>query len=159
MSVTARSLILGAFELIQVFQPGEVPDAVQMQGALTRLNRMMGTWALQPLTIPVIAREVFALTANVGTYTIGPGGDFDTSRPAKLTGAGLLLNNDLTPVAITSITRSGSIATVTTTAPHGAATGQAATISGASLPAYNGTVDIVVTGLSTFEYLVEGEPD
>jgi hypothetical protein len=120
------------------------------------MNMMMGSWALQPYTIPVIARQTFALTSEVGVYTIGPGGDFDTSRPNSFTGAALLLNNNLTPVAITSITRSGFVATVTTTADHGASTGQNVTIAGATPAAYNGTFPITVTGLATFTYLFQG---
>src|SRR6188472_351734 len=46
-----------------------------------------------PLTIPVTAREVFPLTAGRGgpsdPYTIGPGGDFDTSRPTSISNVGL----------------------------------------------------------------------
>lgn len=156
-ATTARTLILGAFEIIQVYQPGEVPGADQMQGALGRLNRMLGSWAVQPLTIPVIAREVFPITADVGVYTIGPGGDFDTTRPNRVTAAGLLLNNDTSAVSVSSLTRSGSVATATSAA-HGFADGQYVTIAGASLGAYNGTFPITVTGANTFTYLVEGEP-
>ena len=156
-TTTARTLIMGAFEVIQVFQSGETPGASEMEGALGRLNRMISSWAVQPLTIPVIAREVFPITSDLGVYTIGPGGDFDTTRPSKLTGAGLLLNNDLSPVSLTSITRSGSTATATK-ASHGFADGQYVTIAGASLEAYNGTFPITVPTVNTFTYLVEGQP-
>ena len=116
MSTTALSLITNAYELIGVLQPGETPTPIQSQGALTRLNRMLSGWAIQSLTIPFVAREVFPLTANLGVYTIGPGGTFDTVRPNSLNGAGILLNNNETPTAVTSITRSGTVATVTITA-------------------------------------------
>ncbi len=57
----------------------------------------MQSLAIQSLTIPVIAREEFALVAGQGgpsnPYTIGPGGDFDTTRPADIYGAGLILGN------------------------------------------------------------------
>jgi hypothetical protein len=71
----------------------------------------------------------------------------------------LATSSALTPflaaaLAVTSITWSSGVATVTTAAPHGTATGDQfrTTISG-SLPAvYNGTVRATVTGASTFTY-------
>jgi hypothetical protein len=67
---------------------------------------MMGSLAIQPASIPVTAREVFPLIAgrggpndaNViggGPYSIGVGGDFNTSRPNSIDGVGLLLNAGL----------------------------------------------------------------
>lgn len=60
--------------------------------------------------------------------------------------------------AITSITRSSSTATVTTTAPHGLATGDVVVVSGATETEYNGDFSITVTGASTFTYAVSGTP-
>jgi len=90
--LNALTIINGAFDLIQVKTPGEAVDAADSADALRRLNQMISGWATLPLTFPFIDREVFAVTANQGTYTIGPGGNFDTIRPTSLTGAGLLLN-------------------------------------------------------------------
>lgn len=61
-------------------------------------------------------------------------------------------------VSVTSITRSGTTATVTTTSPHGFSTGDTIAISGATQTDYNGSFDIVVTGLSSFTYTVTGSP-
>jgi hypothetical protein len=155
---TFRSLATDAYEDMGVVQPGEVPEPALLAGALRRANQMLGAWSLLPLTIPVVAREVFPITSNLGVYTMGPGGDFDTSRPNALTGAGLLLNNNLTAVAVTSVTRSGNVATVTTATNHGLASGQPVTVAGAVPYAYNGTVTPTVTGLTTFTYLVAGAP-
>jgi len=99
MSVTANSLIGRAFRTMNVFQPGEAIPAVQSSLALEYLNALMGLWAQQALTIPVIAREVFTLTAGKGgpsnPYTIGTGANLNTVRPAtqsSVVGAGLNLN-------------------------------------------------------------------
>ncbi len=61
-------------------------------------------------------------------------------------------------VAVTSITRSGGTATVTTTAAHGYATGNLVEIRGATQTDYNGDFEITVTGASTFTYTVAGSP-
>lgn len=61
-------------------------------------------------------------------------------------------------VTISSITHLTTVATVTTSAPHGLYTGQQVTISGASPAAYNGTFIITVTGDTTFTYVMASDP-
>lgn len=60
--------------------------------------------------------------------------------------------------AITSITNSGTTATLTTTAPHLRYTGETVTVSGATPAAYNGTFVITVTGANTFTYTMLSNP-
>lgn len=55
---------------------------------------------------------------------------------------------------VSSITRSGTVATVTTTSPHPLETGDDVLIEGASPSSYNGEKTITVTGPSTFTYAV-----
>lgn len=94
-STSALEIITGAFDTCGIVAPGQTLQPAQANGALGRLNRMMGQLKLQPLSQPVIARDVFPLTAGRGgpsnPYTIGPGGDFNVARPIRLSGAGLLL--------------------------------------------------------------------
>lgn len=61
-------------------------------------------------------------------------------------------------LAITSITRAGAVATVTTTANHGLATGAVVKVAGATQAEYNGVFTITVTGAATFTYAVIGAP-
>ena len=61
-----------------------------------------------------------------------------------------------TPLAISSITRITTTATVTTSAPHGLSTGARVNIMGAIPTAYNGDHLVVVTGPSTFSFAVGG---
>jgi len=63
-----------------------------------------------------------------------------------------------TAQTISSITRSGTTATLTTAAPHGLITGNRVTISGASSSEYNGTYVITKTGASTFTYTMATTP-
>lgn len=87
MSVTALDLITGAFDALGVYAPGESIPAPDSADALRRLNGMVSGWMVQPLTIPVTVRKVYALTSGKGgpgnEYTIGPGGDFNQIRPAN----------------------------------------------------------------------------
>lgn len=63
-----------------------------------------------------------------------------------------------TAPTVSSITRSGSTATVTTSAAHNLVTGDNVTISGATQTEYNGTYTITATGGSTFTYTISGTP-
>lgn len=64
----------------------------------------------------------------------------------------------IAPGAITSITRAGTTASVTTTAPHGLVTGRRVTIAGADQSAYNITAAVTVTAADAFTYEVTGAP-
>ncbi len=90
---TAITLISDAFDILNVFQPGEsIPDT-DAQFGLRTLNRLIGSWAQQALTIPAQSREAFDLVADQETYTIGTGGNFNTARPPNqqsVTGASLI---------------------------------------------------------------------
>ena len=92
----ALDLITDAMQEIGAIGAGETPDSNDAALGLSRLNQMIGSWSLQPATIPVTAREVFDLTANQGgpdnPYTIGPGGDFDTTRPNSIYAVAVLQN-------------------------------------------------------------------
>ena len=101
---TASAVVTGAYQALGVVGQGRAPSAFQMADGLRRINMLLGSWSIQPATIPVVAREVFPLVAGKGgpntPYTIGPGGDFDTTRPATLKAAGCLLNASTPPVEI-----------------------------------------------------------
>lgn len=63
-----------------------------------------------------------------------------------------------TAQTISTITNSGTTATLTTASPHGLLTGNKVTIAGATASAYNGTYRITVTGNSTFTYVMATDP-
>lgn len=66
--------------------------------------------------------------------------------------------NRRTMPAITSITRVGSVATVTTAAAHGFQSGDWCTITGAAQADYNINAPVTVTSATTFEYTVANNP-
>ena len=63
-----------------------------------------------------------------------------------------------TPQTITSITASGTTATVTTSVAHGLASGSSVTVSGATPAAYNGTYSVTVLTATTFTYVAAVAP-
>lgn len=69
-----------------------------------------------------------------------------------------VLVNGYNPVSITNITLDGSVATVTTSAAHGFATGDDAAISGVDQIEYNGEFVVTVVTPTTFTINVIGTP-
>ncbi len=112
VSFNALGLIKAAFLDIGAISAQGQLTAYMGQDGLRRLNNMVSSWATMPLTFPFVSREVFPIVANQNTYTIGPGGDFDTVRPQSLTGAGLLLNASPQIYTITSVSKANSTFTV-----------------------------------------------
>ena len=67
---------------------------------LSRLNSMMDSWSNERLNIYCLSQTSFALTASDGTYTIGPGGDFNMTRPIKIVDPCFTRNSDDTDIPI-----------------------------------------------------------
>jgi hypothetical protein len=102
MATSAEAIIYGAFDLIGVLQAGATLDGNSLADGYRRLQNFVGQLNLQTQANPFIGREVFPLldgrggpndsgAVGGGPYTIGPGGDFNTARPAALSGLGCLL--------------------------------------------------------------------
>ena len=59
------------------------PDATASAEALEYLNNMLSTWGLD-FVIPYVTREHFDLVIGQRTYTVGSGGNFDTTHPFEI---------------------------------------------------------------------------
>jgi hypothetical protein len=77
--MTIRDLCTTALLKLGIIGEGETPSAPQIAGALRVLNALLDTWATESLLVYVIDRQVFPLTAGVLSYTIGPGGVWNTT--------------------------------------------------------------------------------
>ncbi len=75
-----------------------------------------------------------------------------------ITALDAILVNGYGQVNVSSITRSGTTATVTTATAHGFSTGDVALIAGAAETEYNGEFVVTVTGGTSFTYDVSGSP-
>lgn len=81
---TANDLITRAFRRGRVIGKDEVPAADEAADALSELNDMLDTWWIDKLAVFHILVEQFALIANQQSYTMGVGGNFNTTRPVKV---------------------------------------------------------------------------
>ena len=95
---TANDLIRAAMRLIQVSAVDTDLTASELKDGLESLNRMIDSWSADELTLYQVIREAFPLVNGQNPYTMGYGGDFNTSRPMKVVDAYLTLNNGSIPV-------------------------------------------------------------
>ncbi len=103
--LTGRTLVNDAMLLIGAIASGETGTGAELSDGLRRLNELIDNWSLQALTALVNERHVLTVTANVGTYYLGPtsstGGSWVVNaRPDMLTNAGLLLNSSTPAIEI-----------------------------------------------------------
>jgi len=82
--MTVRELIGSSLRLIGAIATGETPSADELSDGLSSVNRLLGRWSTEGLIVYGRVREEFTLTSNDGSYTIGSGANFNTTRPSKL---------------------------------------------------------------------------
>lgn len=70
-----------------ILSSGETPSAQEQTDAFSALNDLLDSWSTQNLLIPAKLREVFPLVSGQQTYTMGVGGNFNTSRPQMIENA------------------------------------------------------------------------
>lgn len=83
---TPVELINLALKQAGVLGVGQTASAEDTNDAFRLLNMMLAQWSLKRNVVYRITDTAFAAT-GAETYTVGPGGDFDMPRPAKLIGA------------------------------------------------------------------------
>lgn len=119
------------------------------------LIRWAAIWGKQQLPASqasgrVVATGTVAASISLGTILTTASGNYTSTSSAVISAQS---------ISVVSVTRSGQVATATTTSAHGLANNVPVTITGADQTEYNvaGAV-ITVTGLTTFEYPVAGTP-
>jgi hypothetical protein len=113
MASTVLDLINGAMRKIGVLAPGNSLAGQEASDALQTLNEMLSSWSIEGMMILAPTREVFNLAASTGSYTIGPGQTFDTTRPVRITEASVIPNADGIEHPLTIIRDSGEWAGIT----------------------------------------------
>ncbi len=139
---------------LQLFevQKQSFPDTA----TLTQLERWAAIWSITRLAATVATGNVVA--TGVDTTTVPISTVYKTSDGLTYTSTAAVVIT-ATSLSVTSITRSGTTATVTTAVNHNLANNVAVTISGAVETDYNvAGAAIIVTGLDTFTYQVANAP-
>lgn len=81
---TGQNLVTRAMRLAGVIGKGETPDADESTDGLTALNAMLDSWSIERLFVYYIVEESLTLVPNQAQYTMGSGGDLNTSRPTRI---------------------------------------------------------------------------
>ena len=81
---SALQLIESSLRLATVLASGETATADEATDGLKSLNDILENWSLENLTVWQGDNEQYALTPGTGSYTIGPGGAFNTTRPIRI---------------------------------------------------------------------------
>lgn len=90
---STREIIKASLRLCRVLASGENPTADEFKDALSAYNAMLDSWSLDGLVVPVREREEFTLIPGQSSYTLGPTGDFATTRPTEIFQASVIDEN------------------------------------------------------------------
>lgn len=111
--MTVRDLIKDMFSVLNVFAAGESVQASDEQEALRALNTMLDTWSGQGIMIFKQTSEEFTLSGGTGSYTLGPTGDFITTRPHLIENATLKSGQTELPVDVINVQQYSAISNKT----------------------------------------------
>jgi hypothetical protein len=81
---TVSSLVLRSLRLIGEKTIGGTLSSAEQTAYLADMNTMLEGFSIERLMIPSLLQESRALTASVGSFTIGSGGTWDTTRPTRI---------------------------------------------------------------------------
>ena len=93
-------LIEGAVRTIGSISVGETLDADEANNGLALLNEMLETLSLSTVGVYNQPPQTFNLVAAQSTYTIGSGGNFNTTAPINILDAYTIYNNVSRPIEI-----------------------------------------------------------
>lgn len=75
-----------SLRLIGAIATGETPTADELNDGLSALNDLLETLSTQNLAVYGSSVETFATIAAQAVYTIGPAGNWNTTRPVRIDG-------------------------------------------------------------------------
>lgn len=94
MQIAVSEIVTNALRLCgQMGAPGRGHSTAQQTEVLGRLNRMLDGWNALRANIYQVSIEQFTLTPHQQTYTIGEGGNFNTTRPVEILKANMVLTS------------------------------------------------------------------
>ncbi len=112
---TAQTIIDRALRLIGAIASGESPTTDEGTDALTALNAMIDSWRNDRLMVYALSESTLTLTPTDASYTIGTGGNINTTRPVKIESAFCRAGSVDFPVDVIGKARYDAIPDKTTT--------------------------------------------
>jgi hypothetical protein len=115
MSVTVNDIIKQSLKAIAVLDPKESPSPSITTDGLNMVNDILEEWTISKVLSNALTQESFSLVAGQASYTIGVGGNFNTSRPVNITQAYITdSNNNDSPMQIITYDQYNDISDKTT---------------------------------------------
>ncbi len=139
--------------LRKIWSRGEWTFATRSIPSLPDSNRFVDLSSNTEISEVLRVNDAFPYTSNTAVIL-----DHIPVRDSVKDGVYIPDSSEATAIAVTSITRVTTTATVTTTAAHNYATNDFVVIAGAVETDYNGTFEITVLTTTTFTYTVAGSP-
>lgn len=168
-----RSELQGSnpFLKVQVLLSLATSWAFRMFDFYEKLKELLVQFFWDTAELPYLSRwaSIFGITTNAASQASGnivaqgvAGSAISISEKLAISGVQYITTIAAVitakSISVTSLTRFGETVTATTASDHNLATGINTTISGAVETEYNGLQDIIVTGPTTFTYLITGTP-
>ena len=107
---TALELINSSLRLATVLASGETATADEAADGLKSLNDILENWSLENLTVWQGDNEQYSLTPGTSSYTIGPGGTFNATRPIRIGLSFIRINGADFPIEQWSLDEYNSVA-------------------------------------------------
>ena len=112
---TAISLITRSMRLSGVIGKGETPDDDEAADGLVALNSMLDSFSIERLQVYYIVEETLTMVAGTATYTMGVGGNLNTTRPTRIEDACFIRYNSIdTPLQLLDFQGNAAIVNKTT---------------------------------------------
>lgn len=83
-TIVALDLIKSSLRLINAIAIGETPTGQEATDSLRVLNNLLETWSTENLTVFTQESLTFNLVPGQGSYTIGPAGNWNATRPVNI---------------------------------------------------------------------------
>lgn len=80
---TAQDIIDAGLRELNVLASGETPTAIERADGLVKLNRLVSSLNAEGIIVPYVSEDSIATTGS-NVYTIGTGGQMNTTRPLAL---------------------------------------------------------------------------
>lgn len=112
---TAISLITRSMRLSGAIGKGETPDDDEAADGLVALNSMLDSFSIERLQVYYVVEETLTMVASDPQYTMGSGGDLNTTRPTRIEDACFIRYNSIdTPLQLLDFQGFAAIADKTT---------------------------------------------
>lgn len=111
---SALELIESSARLAGILASGETFNADEAVDGLKSLNDILENWSIENLSVWQTDNYTHALTPGQASYTIGPGGDFDTTRPIRIGLSYTRVNNADFPMTQWGLEEYNAVAVKTT---------------------------------------------